>query len=54
MFDKKSATVSIEGFDVNDTSSWIKINPKLTGFYRVKILESIPFYVADRLFRPLY
>jgi hypothetical protein len=35
MFDKKSTDVAIEGFDVNDPACWLKINPKLTGFYRV-------------------
>ena len=39
MFDKKSADISIEGFDVNDPACWLKINPKLTGFYRVSKTE---------------
>ena len=41
MFDKKSADIKIEGFDVNDPACWIKINPKLTGFYRVRIRPSV-------------
>ena len=41
LFDKKSTTVELEGYDLNDPNCWLKLNPKLTGFYRVQYSEDL-------------
>ena len=46
LFDKKTTTLELEGFDMNDPSCWLKLNPKLTGFYRV--------HYCDDLFQNLF
>jgi len=49
LFDKKTAHINLEGFEINDPGSWVKINPKLTGFYRVHYCEQL----INRLFENL-
>lgn len=46
LFDKKSTTIELDGVYLNDPSCWIKLNPKLTGFYRV--------HYSDDLFQNLF
>ena len=49
LMDKKTATIELEGIDLNDPHCWIKINPGLTGFYRVHYSEQL----FDKLFASL-
>ena len=46
LFDKKSTILELDGFDLEDPSCWLKLNPKLTGFYRV--------HYSDDLFQNLF
>ena len=46
LFDKKSTILELDGFDLDDPSCWLKLNPKLTGFYRV--------HYSDDLFQNLF
>ena len=41
LFDKKITNVELEGFDLADPNCWLKINPRLTGFYRVHYSEEL-------------
>jgi puromycin-sensitive aminopeptidase len=41
LFDKKSTDIELEGVDLNDPDCWIKLNPRLTGFYRVHYSEDL-------------
>ena len=41
LFDKKTTTVELEGFDPADPDCWLKLNPRLTGFYRVRYSEDL-------------
>lgn len=41
LFDKSSMTIELEGLDMQDSDCWLKINPKLAGFYRVQYSEDL-------------
>ena len=46
LFDKKTTTIDLEGLDLSDPNCWLKLNPRLTGFYRV--------HYSEELFQPLF
>ena len=35
VLDKEEAQLELDGLDLSDPDCWVKINPGLTGFYRV-------------------
>ena len=41
LFDKETLDIPIVGMSMNDPKSWLKINPRLTGFYRVQYSEEL-------------
>lgn len=41
LFDKKSITIELEGIDLKDLNCFVKLNPRLTGFYRVHYSENL-------------
>jgi hypothetical protein len=52
LFDKKTAHLTLEGFHIDDPACWVKINPKLTGFYRVHYCEQLTNRLFDNLESP--
>ncbi len=49
LFDRHTAEIELKNFDYHDPSCWVKLNPKLTGFYRVHYCE----YLFEALLRHL-
>lgn len=49
LFDKKSIIIELEGIDLKDLNCFVKLNPRLTGFYRVHYSENL----FDNLFHNL-
>ena len=41
LMDKKMCSITLEGFDLSDPSCWLKLNPRLSGFYRVHYSEEL-------------
>ena len=49
LFDKKTTSIELDGVDLTDPNCWIKINPGLTGFYRVHYSEQLFHRLFDNL-----
>ena len=41
LFDRREAEIKLVNFDINDPICWVKLNPRLTGFYRVQYGEKL-------------
>ncbi len=41
MLDKSSMVMELDGLNLDDPDCWLKINPRLTGFYRVRYSEDL-------------
>ncbi|TRY75825.1 hypothetical protein TCAL_11865 [Tigriopus californicus] len=49
LFDKSSIEIQLKDFDVTDPKCWVKLNPRLSGFYRVQYGETLFKKISDNL-----
>ena len=49
LFDKDKTEIVLDNFDPDDPGCWVKLNPRLTGFYRVQYGERLFQRLLDNL-----